>query len=213
MKRLDFTLLADGSSDAILIHPLTWLLRQCLNIPIDGTWADLRRLPHPPKDLWRRIQTAIDLYPCDILFVHRDAEGEPYERRVEEIAAAIAGLPIRSVPVIPIRMQEAWLLIDEPALRRAAGNPHGQIELEMPSIDRLEDIPSPKQLLHDLLLSASERTGRRRKNLRPGQLAWRLGDLIEDYSPLRRLFAFQQVETAIRSTLDDLFALDHHSGR
>jgi hypothetical protein len=203
MERLEFTLLADGSSDAILIQPLKWLLQQNLDIPIDGTWADLRRLPNPPKTLRSRIDKALDLYPCDILFVHRDAEGEPHEQRIKEITSAMAGLQVRSIPVVPIRMQEAWLLIDEQALRRAAGNPHGRVGLKMPAIDDLEDLPNPKQVLHELLIAASELTGRRRQKLNPGRQALRLGELIEDYGPLQRLSAFREVETAMLEALQD----------
>jgi len=87
MDRLDFTLLTDGSSDAILIQPLTWMLHQHFSFAINGTWADLRRLPNPPKTLRDRIAAALDLYPCHLLFVHRDAEGETLDRRVTEIKA------------------------------------------------------------------------------------------------------------------------------
>jgi hypothetical protein len=194
MERLVFTLLTDGSSDDILIHPLSWLLRQHLSIPIDGTWADLRRLPIPPKALCDRIQAALDLYPCDLLFVHRDAEAEPIAHRLDEIAKAMTGLANPSVPVVPVRMQEAWLLMDEPALRRAAGNPNGKVGLHLPKIDRIEGIGDPKQLLHDVLLEASELSGRRRQKLNPRQMARRLGDLIEDYGPLRNLTAFRTLE-------------------
>jgi hypothetical protein len=128
MDRLDFTLLADGSSDAILIHPLAWMLQQHFGFAVNGAWADLRRLPSPPKDLQGRIAAALDLYPCDVLFVHRDAEGESLDRRVAEIEDAVTGLADPLVPVVPVRMQEAWLLIDEPALRRAAGKPQRRCE-------------------------------------------------------------------------------------
>jgi hypothetical protein len=203
MDRLDFTLLTDGSSDAILIQPLTWILHQHFPLAINGTWADLRRLPSPPKTLHERIAMALDLYPCHLLFVHRDAEGETLDRRVAEIKDAVADLPDPLVPVVPVRMQEAWLLIDEAALRCAAGNPNGGIDLAMPAIDRLEDIPNPKQMLHDLLLDASELKGRRRKKLNPGRLAMRLGELIEDYGPLRRLTAFRHAEAETRAALRD----------
>jgi len=213
MDRLDFTLLTDGSSDAVLIQPLTWMLHQHLSFAINGTWADLRRLPSPPKPLRDRIVRALDLYPCDLLFIHRDAEGEALDRRVAEIRTAVAELPDLLVPVVPVRMQEAWLLIDEPALRHAAGNPNGVVSLDMPAIDRLEEIPNPKQVLHDLLLEASELTGRRRKKLNPGLLAMRLGELIEDFSPLRLLTAFQHTETetltALQNGLGLVPARDH----
>gem|GEM_PF-6026809 len=44
MDPLDFTLLTDGSSDDVLIHPITWILRQHFRFAVNGTWADLRRL-------------------------------------------------------------------------------------------------------------------------------------------------------------------------
>lgn len=203
MERLDFTLLSDGSSDAILIEPIAWLLRQHLSIPINGTWAELRHLRNPPKTTREKVEAALDLYPCDILFIHRDTERDTPAKRVKEIAEAVAQLPVPAVPVVPIRMQEAWLLIDEQALRRAAGNPNGRIAIDMPAIDRLEKIPDPKQVLHELLLSASELTGRRRQKLKPSQQAMRLGALIKDYAPLQRLSAFRAFEAATLAVLRD----------
>jgi hypothetical protein len=204
MERLDFTLLTDGSSDAILIRPLAWLLEQNFGLAVNGTWADLRHLRRPPKGLRDRIEAALDLYPCDILFVHRDAERESLEQRTAEVRDALLGVGTVSVPVVPVRMQEAWLLIDEHALRMAAGNPHGKVAIELPGVERLESIPDPKQFLHDLLRDASEHTGRRRQRFNPGKQALRLGDLIADYSPLRRLNAFRQLDSSIQDALREL---------
>src|SRR5262249_34801620 len=98
------------------------------------------------RTLSDRIQKSIELYPCDLLFVHRDAEKELPERRRNEIRQAIelvsketSFLPI--VCVVPVRMQEAWLLFDEPALRRAAGNPNGRMILQLPHLGELEGLP------------------------------------------------------------------------
>ena len=75
-----------------------------------------------------RVQPACDFYPCDVLFIHRDADKEPHTVREKEIRNAVAeALPNELAPsavcVIPVRMMEAWLLFDEPALRKAADNP------------------------------------------------------------------------------------------
>jgi len=207
MDRLEFTLLADGSSDAILLNPLHWLLAQHLAIPVDGTWADLRRLRVPPTDLDARIAKALDLYPCDILFVHRDAEREPHAMRLEEIRRAADGLGDPTVPVVPVRMQEAWLLFDEQAIRRAAGNPSGKVALALPSLHRLESLPDPKDVLHELLVTASEYHGRRRKRFNPAQAALRLGEILEDFSPLRELPAFADTERRTLAVLADRFSL------
>ena len=80
-------------------------------------------------------------------------------------------------------MTEAWLLIEEAALRKAADNPKGSDRLEFPGIAQLEKIPA-KDVLYNLLRIASGYTGRRLKKFKVERAAHRLADLIEDYSPL-----------------------------
>ena len=83
--------------------------------PIEAAWADLRAFLKPISALDHKIRAALELYPCDLLFVHRDAEREPRANRVKEIQLAIqrissdffAGRPY--ICVVPIRMTEAWL--------------------------------------------------------------------------------------------------------
>jgi hypothetical protein len=196
------TLLADGSSDAALLPILGWLLAQRA-VRAALSWADLRKLPAPPRKLHERIQTAVELYPCELLFVHRDAEREPREQRVEEIRTALDrldGTPL-AVCVIPVRMQEAWLLFDEPALRRAADFPRGTMALDLPALDRIEQLGDPKQRLYELLRQASGLQGRHARKFRPQVHAHRLAELIADFSPLRRLPAFQALEAELDEAL------------
>ena len=143
MKELRYTLLSDGSSDRALMPLLRWLLEGQIEWAIQESWADLRRYPRAPKDLHDRILLSLELYPCDLLFVHRDAEREPLQTRIQEIENALthAGksqfLP-PAICVVPVRMQEAWLLFDEAAIRRAAGNPNGRERLDLPSVAACE---------------------------------------------------------------------------
>ena len=203
MQELRFTLVADGSSDQALLPILVWLLRQHFGgIPIQPNFADLRRLQNPPRELFERIAKSIELYPCDLLFVHRDAEREPIGRRIEEIRESLERCAIDTPPVvcvIPVRMQEAWLLIDESALRRAAGNPRGRQPLNMPDPRTLEDLPDPKQSLHELLARASGLDGRRlrRFNRDMGRHVHRVAEHIGEFRLLRELTAFQQVESQV----------------
>ena len=110
MQRLRFTLVGEGSSDRALIPVLTWLLREhCGVIPIQAEFPDLRRLPHPPEELFERIDTSVELHPCDLLFVHRDAEGESIDKRVEEISETLkksaTGDSLPAICVVPVRTQ------------------------------------------------------------------------------------------------------------
>jgi hypothetical protein len=149
VKEIRYTLLGDGPSDKALLPLLNWLLQKYYEeYAIQAAWAD----PHfiqGASGLSERIKKSLDLYPCDLLFVHRDAENQPPDHRAEEIRAALAHIPDLQRPVvfvIPVRMQEAWLLFDAQAIRWAAGNKNGKMPLELPSLKSIEDFTSLQQL-------------------------------------------------------------------
>jgi hypothetical protein len=84
-----YTLAADGTSDAVLLPILTWSLRQQAVSPVVAQWADFNRIPRQ-RNTEERLRAALDLYPCDVLFVHRDAETQPSHLRRAEIANALS---------------------------------------------------------------------------------------------------------------------------
>jgi hypothetical protein len=206
---LRYTLISDGSSDQALLPILNWLLREHgIRSAIDPVWADLRQLPRPPKKLVEKILRGIDLYPCDLLFIHRDAENQTRQRRVEEIQQAVrqavrtVNLFPPQICVIPVRMQEAWLLFDEEAIRRSAGNPDGNQSLELPDFAHIESLADPKSALHDLLKQASGLTGRKLKQFPVNRRVYRLVQEVEDFSALRQLSAFQALEADLRTLIE-----------
>ena len=171
--------------------------------PSSRNFPNLRRLPTPPRDLSRRIDKSMELYPCDLLFVHRDTEGESVEKRSEEIREALEqserGKTLPVVCVVPVRMQEAWLLIDESALKTAAGNPSSHQALLMPEVRMLEDLLDPKRVLYELLRQASGLQGRRlrRFNRDLGKCVQRVAQQIGDFRLPRELTAFRQLENQV----------------
>ncbi len=208
MGELRYTLLSDGSSDRVLMPRLNWALRaQGVTLALAAEWADLRSLRRPPVTLGARIEAALDLYQCDLLFVHRDAEDATVDDRREEIRRALENIPTATVPVVcvvPRRMVEAWLLFDEEAIRSAASNPKGTVPIPLPRIDRLESIPDPKHVLYELLRTASELRGRKLKSLPVRRLVHRVSELLENFGSLRALPAFlafeQELGDAVAAT-------------
>lgn len=99
----------------------------------------------------------------DLIVVHRDADRFSVDDRKEEIAKAVAeewpGHP--HIAVVPVRMLEAWLLLDEASIRQVAENPNGRTRLALPKGGTAERIADPKKLLKDTLVTASGYTGRR----------------------------------------------------
>lgn len=198
---LRYALLADGSSDKVLMPIINWLLVQ-LDIPVavQGEWADLSGCS--VRSLEDRLVRALDLYDCDLLFIHRDAEAQGRDQRLCEISSAIhhagASFSCDYIPIIPVRMTEAWLLISENAIRYAAENRNGTVPLALPSLSRLESLNDPKDCLYDLLRTASQKTGRRLREFKPQRYVHRIPDVIDDFSPLRSLSSFQALESDVR---------------
>jgi hypothetical protein len=203
MSEIEVTLSPDGSSDAALVPILKWVFsRDC---PDRAPQIRVAR-GKPPGNLSERLKWALQEHPCDLLIVHRDAEGQSLRDRQEELTRAVTqlGAAPSTVILVPVKMMEAWLLIDEVAIRRAAGNPNGRVELRLPRFRELETIPDPKSRLHDSLRSASELSGRRLKNFHSQGAASRVAQLIADFEPLIRLSAFQQFRADLRIALSSL---------
>jgi hypothetical protein len=173
-----------------------------------GVYADLRSLRTKPKDLDERIKLATQLYPCDILFIHRDAEKEPLGVRLAEVRKVdMSKLGARGIPVIPIRMTEAWFLHDEDAIRRASGNPHGRTRLNLPRAKDVEHVANPKATLFDALLEATELTGNRREKSKRElpRMRLRVADLIDDFEPLIGVPAFDHFLKELDAVLQRYF--------
>lgn len=207
MTLLTYTLVADGPSDRCLLPIINWTIANAPSheeLSIDSQFADFRDAPETPQSLTEKIRRAVQEYPCDVLFVHRDAEREEPARRRDEIEQAAREAGVNTVVcIVPVRMSEAWLLFDESAIRRAAGNPHGNVALKLPPIQRIESQPDPKALLQNALMTASESSGRRLKQFQRDLriLRHRVAELIEDFSPLRSLSAFQDFERDVHAIL------------
>lgn len=210
MSELRFTLLADGAADRALIPILRWtLIENAVRRPIQHSWADLARLRTPARVLANKISQALEFWPCDLLFIHRDAEGDGLHRRRTEINNAIEEAfarlqnPPRAVCVVPVRMLEAWFLTDVHAIREAAGNPNGSQQLALPDMQSIEALPDPKGILHELLRDASGLSGRRRRRLEVNHAVHRIGEVKSEFNVLRALAAFRQMEEDLRTVISE----------
>ena len=207
VAELRFALIGEGSTDHALLPVIEWLLREHLS-PADvvGIWANRRQLPAPrPRSLAERIVGAMSDFSCDLLFVHRDADRAGRSARVDEIVRAVSqartvlvGSP-PVIPIVPVRETEAWLLLDEVAIRSGARNPNGRVRLALPRASQIERLSDPKHTLRDLLHVASELRGRDRDRLLVDPID--VANSISDFAPLRQLPAFQAFEDDVRRVI------------
>lgn len=153
-------LVCEGSSDVALLPHIQRLIAQHTHSEPDGaSWHQGRRLADKIRDgLQRRGE-------FDLLFVHRDADNAGAAARYEEIRAAVASVGYAGpwVGIVPVRMTESWLLLDEATIRRAAGNFSSVNPIDLPPPGRVEQISDPKAMLENALLQARGNRGRRRR--------------------------------------------------
>ncbi len=206
--QLTYTVVGDGTSESTLIPMLDWLIRKSgYDGELQGQCCDFRLFKRTQGNLLaQRIEYGLRLYPCDLLFVHRDAERASRQKRAQEITVAlnISSAPIPSICVIPVRMTETWLLFNEAAIRRAAGNPNGRVALSLPNLTTLENLAKPKGILYALIKQATGLSNRRREYFPVSSSAKRITEYIQDFSPLRSLSAFAALELDVRNTIHDI---------
>ena len=203
MKHIQFTFFADGSSDRALLPILAWLVRET-HKP-DTVAHEFLSKPQLHSDLSfsAQLETALEIAPCNLFFVHRDAEKQDPQFRYGEIASAVAklnasGKNVPHVCVVPVHMTEAWLLTDKSAIRKAAGKPNGDEPLDLPKLSRLESLPEPKDRLHELLRKASGKRGRRLKSFDVREATALIPESTVSFAPLRQLSAFARLEADLK---------------
>ena len=198
--------LSDGPSDEPLGQHLERLCAE-RGVVLQMTSPDFGRLPRPPgRRVADRLQAAIELgVDPEILFVHRDAEGGRPANRWNEVRKAVAkvmpGLP--HVAVVPVRMTEAWLLVDHGLIRRVAGRPKSSDRLGVPPVKHLERQRDPKGLLRAALRTASGLSGPKleRFDRRFGEHRRIILQQLDIHGPVRQLPAWQALESSINAML------------
>ena len=159
--------LCEGPSDEGIAFHIEQIAAECgadivLSIP------DFRLLPEPiEKSVSGKLKAVQQLDgKYDLAIIHRDADREGPKARRSEIAQAVSTVcpDIEFVCLIPVTMTEAWLLLDEGAIRQVAENPKGRMPLSLPRAAYVENIADPKEKLKETLALASDLSGRRLKD-------------------------------------------------
>jgi hypothetical protein len=161
---------AEGSSDAPLADLVTGLFR-ARGVSVQLARPDFSLLDERvPRDVASRVaagRTLMEGRAVDLVVVHRDVDSATPSDRLLEVQEALhaAGVDAPLVPVLPVRMTEAWLLLDEAAIRTVAGNPRGRQVLSLPKVHEVERLADPKARLRETLMAAADVRGRRRSRL------------------------------------------------
>ncbi|WP_055478348.1 hypothetical protein [Sphaerimonospora mesophila] len=198
--------LGEGTSDSGII-PQIEVVAARLGVDIAVTDPDLGRLPKPPgRAVSDKLRAVLDIDgEYELIAVHRDADRDGRQARLAEIVSAIrAHAPgTAHAAIVPVRMTEAWLLMDEVELRTVAGNPNGRIGLNLPSPNRVESVPDPKSVLKEKLALASGLSGRKLEkfNQRFSQHRRLLLERIDPFGPIADVPSWQHFVADMESGL------------
>ena len=188
-RQLTYAVVADGTTDRLLVPIIEWAIHR-LDPEVEILEPEFRTRSGSVADFLRTYDSTAML-----VFVHRDAEKIPLEQRMKEFDRVDRP---DLVAVIPVRMSEAWILFDGPAIARAAGSPSANVSV--PRLSEIEGIAEPKDRLERLLFEAAGSPGGRRGKVFKRSLVERRVNVarhIGDFSPLERLTAFQQFQRSL----------------
>lgn len=205
--RIHFILVGEGGSDEGLIGPLESLCVDCGATEVTGTAPDFARLPEDVgHTVLEKLNAAIRLEPsANLFFIHRDSDSRDSAPRYAEIASAVIDASLRppAVALVPVQETEAWLLLDEQAIRNVAGKPNGIAALNLPPIAQIEGTANPKERLKAALAAASQLSGRRLRKFNANFPVHRrlLLQGLSITGPIRRLPSWQRLVTDTASVI------------
>lgn len=182
----------EGSSDTRLVPVLERLLVS-LRPGDDFTFEEheWRRESLPGRSVAAKIQ-ALANEPYDLVFAHRDADSAGIEARTAECRKC---QDKRVVPVVPVRMTEAWALADLYTEKDFqtwwSGKGLG--------FDSIEACADPKRLLREYL-SRSQRTGLLSQTDFSAKRAEVLKGMSVD-GPVRRLEAWKMLCSEVKEAM------------
>lgn len=188
-RQISFCIVADGGTDRVLVPIIQWALHR-LDPDVEILEPMFSKRQGTLQEFFHSYQSEAML-----VFVHRDAESATLDQRLSEFTGIERS---DVVPVVPVRMSEAWILFDGTAIARAADRP--SVHITVPRVAQLENMLNPKERLEQLLLEAAgPPTGRRLKDFKRSIVDRRVSvaSLISDYSPLEALPAFSQFQNEL----------------
>jgi hypothetical protein len=216
MRLLSSALYCEGSTDAQFLRPV--LQRLCERTaararePVDVPEVLILEDEPRHRDLVRAERIELSAKASDgawvVLFIHADADSrDARTARSDRVAPAIErlvgflGQMRQAVPVVPVRMTDAWVLADVDAFRSGVGTTLDDRALGLADVAArgADQVNDPKALL----LAAFDAA---RPRIRPAQRAAFVGRIgaMSSFECLQRFQAFRQLESDLDAALRTL---------
>ncbi|PNG13815.1 hypothetical protein [Stutzerimonas stutzeri] len=208
---VSFILLGEGSSDLRLTEHIEQILIMEGFDEVSGDAPDLSMFVQPVGLTVRsKLEAVIKYYPSvDLIFIHRDADNAGVAAREQEILDACSNLSLTAVvvPLVPVKMLEAWLLADQDKIKMVGGGKNYRGDIEgVPGVAALENVRDAKSMLLNALCEVSGASGgklRAFKQRFPEMRARLTYDLDPD-GPVNRLSSYRRFRQAVTQLAQQL---------
>lgn len=215
MQTLVLALYAEGSTDERFLPPVIQRTVEHIVAERGRTMVDVlepllvQKNPDISGQAERILDAARQTTGSHALIIHADADHPTAERALTERfqpglqLVKQAGIDHHLIPLIPVRMIEAWLLADPDALRQVIGTRDLHLPLQA---HQVESDPDPKQTLKDVVQRATAQR-RRRRAIRVSDMFAPLARTIS-LEHLRSVPAYQQFVVDMSAALIELHIIE-----
>lgn len=204
---ITYLFLSEGTSDEVLVPLINRLVLANIDGPVRPIVPNFSILRPQPKTLSEKLHAVISLYSgIDIIIIHRDADNVGYEARRAEIDHVISHTRILwpYVPLIPVRMTEAWLLTDFNAIHNAIGFGKSKNEIEFLSLRKVEGLADPKAYLLNKIKEIANLPKRRERDLNVYMVRKKIGVHLTNLENLNRLSSFVSFKGDLAAAIDTM---------
>ncbi len=184
IRQLRLAVYVEGNSDesflpALIKRTAEWVLGQSGNsVTVDVRDPKVIKLSSTPAARDRAIlEVARVAHSYHALIVHSDADKRTQSKALKERYQPGYNLVLQAkeqdklcqhlLPIIPVRMIEAWMLVDYEALREVIGTEVKESDLHLPrKAKQVEALPDPKQIFNEVIRRAvADRSMRQRAKI------------------------------------------------
>lgn len=209
IRTLQYGFYGEGVRDYGFLSPIVQRTLEKLLPYNDVQGINLDYIKHEGTEKDRIIRIAEHTKGLEFVIYHLDADGPnedaAFKDRFEPGYKAIAGNPDRYnlniVPIIPVRMTDAWIIADFELFRAVVGTDLSRKDLGFKSKPReVESILNPKQVFEGAVSAVKKR---RRKKIPLNQIYEDIA-LQMDLGLLQKVPAYQKFLSRLNDKLEDL---------